>query len=399
MKIRILFVDDDQNILDGFKRSLRPMRGQWDVSTVGSGDEALKTLALKSIDILVADMRMPGMDGVELLGKVKYLYPHIVRIILSGHSDQEMILKSVPLAHQYLSKPCETESLKETINNAYELHSLLKEDVLKDLVSQLSTIPSIPTLYNSLIVELQSPEASIKRIGDIISKDAGMTAKILQLVNSAFFGLKRSVHSTEEAVHLLGLDIVKTLVLSIEIFSKFNQSDIKSQDFSIDRLMNHSLICANYARLIAREEKADKTFQNDAFTAGVLHDVGVLLLVANLPQEYNRVTALAAKNNLLPYEAEQLIFGTGHAEVGAYLLGLWGLPDRIMDAVAFHHRPQGSASKTFVPLTAVHAADIFDHNKHDDINGAAYALDMAYLENLRMSLNAPLWTKLCADHY
>jgi len=219
-KKRVLFVDDEPRILDGLKRMLRHMRDEWEMSFVESGEAALKVLESARFDVVVSDMRMPGMDGAELLTRVMERYPQIVRIVLSGHADKEMILKTVRPAHQYLSKPCDPEKLRSTVARASALRGLLADELLKQLVSQMSTLPSAPSLYNEVMNELRSGEGSVQRVGEIVSKDVGMTAKILQVVNSAFFGVPRHVESPAQAVSLLGLETIKALALSAQVFSQ-----------------------------------------------------------------------------------------------------------------------------------------------------------------------------------
>jgi len=390
MNRKILFVDDEQNVLEALQRQLRSMRDVWDMHFSISAEDSLEELKKETYDIIVTDMRMPGMNGLELLKIVRNLYPDMIRFILSGHSDREMILKSVPLAHQYISKPCDPATLKNTIQHTLKLRNLLKNETLTELAAKLTTIPSLPTLYNQLIEELQSPEATLKSVGNIIEKDVGMTAKILQLVNSAFFGLNRSLSSADQAVNYLGMDIIKSLVLSIEVFEQYHETHCRS--FSLEALQDHSLMCASVARAITKEEKKDKTLIGNSFMAGILHDMGKLLLVVNLPEEYDRMNQLRKHEKISVEEAEKIVFGASHAEVGAYLLGLWGFPDTILEAVAYHHQPSFSNVATFTPLTAVHAANVICRQAAEDIEDwDSISMDISYLENLGMADKLVIW--------
>lgn len=208
MKLSVLFVDDEPHVLQGLQRMMRSMRQEWEIITAGGGLEALDLLSRKPVDVVVTDMRMPGMDGTQLLNEIKNSYPQIVRIILSGQSDREMILKSVRPAHQYLAKPCNDEILKSTIERSCWLRDLLADNSLKQLISRIDSLPSLPTLYLEILRELESPYSSMQKIGEIISRDIGMTAKILQMVNSAFFGFRRHIASPAEAAELLGLETI-----------------------------------------------------------------------------------------------------------------------------------------------------------------------------------------------
>lgn len=354
----ILFVDDEPRILKGLQRMLRKMRHEWIMEFVQSGPEALELLAKKKYDVVVSDMRMPGMDGSQLLAKVQEDYPLTVRIVLSGQSDHESIMKSVRPAHRYLSKPCDPEILQSTISRACALRDLHKQDSLKRVISQTEFIPSLPSLYKEVMNELKSPDGSIEKVGKLIASDIGMTSKILQLVNSAFFGVPCHVTNPSQAVHLLGLDTVRALVLTIGLFSEFD--NITLTKLNIEVIYTHSIKTGTLAKKIAKKEALDSELVDNSFMAGMLHDLGKLVLSANFPEIYHEVYELSKQENIQFHEAENEKIGVTHAEVGAYLLGLWGLPDSIVEGVAFHHSPENSLNYKFNPLTAVYAANILE---------------------------------------
>ena len=394
MKKRILFVDDEPNVINGLRRMLRNMRKTWDMEFAQCGAEALDILAEKPFDVVVSDIRMPGMDGVQLLTQVMNLYPDMVRIVLSGHMDREMILKSVRPAHQYLSKPCDAERLKSVVTQACALRELLTDKSLKEVVSKVDALPSMPCLYNSIMVELQSQEPSLKKVGDIISKDVGMTAKILQLVNSAFFGLRQNVSSPDQAVNLLGLDTIKALVLSVKIFSQFDQSDIEG--LSLDALFRHGLMTGKVAKEIAKMESQVRTIIDDSFMAGILHDSGKMVLAQEFPGRYREAINMSHERNLPLWKAEQEVFGTTHSEMGAYLMGIWGLPDPIVEAIAFHHRPSGSIDTVVSPLTALHAGNVFEHEMFPlDKREIPSEIDSDYIQKLDLGDRLDHWRDEC----
>lgn len=392
MKLRILFVDDEERVIQGFKRMLRGMRRDWDMGFAMSGQEALDILESKSYDLLVTDMRMPGMSGAQLLDEVMNRYPHMVRIVLSGHADQKMILKSVKSAHQYLSKPCPPETLKSTVARAHALRTVLADDSLKGLVSRIEKLPSLPSLYMEIMEALQSSDSSLKEVGEIISKDIGMTAKILQMVNSAFFGLSRHVSDPSHAVNLLGIETIKTLVLSIQVFSQFDQE--KCPSFSLERLYNHSLLTGSLAKLIAKEEGQEESMVSDSYTAGMLHDLGRLVLSTSLSQQYQRALSVAENETRSLWEVEQEMFGISHAEVGAYLIGLWGLRDNIVEAIAYHHSPDRCVGRHFAPLTAVHVANVL---ALEEMGETVPDTDSNYLAQIGMTEHLPTWRKKCTE--
>jgi HD-like signal output (HDOD) protein len=390
---QLLFVDDEPNLLDGLKRSLRPMREEWNMTFVNSGAEALQALEQAPIDVIVADMRMPAMDGAQLLNEVRKRFPQVVRIILSGQSDKELIYQSIAATHQYLDKPCETELLKATVMRACALRDLLGNEVLRTLVTGMRQIPSQPTLYAEIRKEAESKTASITAIGAIISKDMGMIAKILQLVNSSYFGLRSTVSTPEQAVNLLGLDTVQALVLTVQVFSQF--SGTQGSDFNIDHLWKASTETGALARAIAKAERASALMVEQAYTAGLLHDVGSLVFASNVFGRYVAMLKTSREKGIPVWEGERQEFGSTHADVGAYLLGLWGLSDPIVEAVAFHHRPSECVGNRFSPLTAVHVANALQQELSAQPTGGVISqIDFTYLETLHMAERLQHWREL-----
>ncbi|MCU7938090.1 MAG: HDOD domain-containing protein [gamma proteobacterium symbiont of Bathyaustriella thionipta] len=327
MNKRILFVDDEKNVLNGLKRSLRSQQKDWDMSFVLGGQSALEMSYNMDFDAVVTDLRMPGIDGLHVVKELKKHHPEIICIILSGHSDEEMIMQSTGVAHQFLAKPCTTRDLINMLTRIFSLKDFLGNKKLQSLVAGMKTIPSMPETYNKILRQLASPNNSLKEIGDTIKQDPAMTAKILQIVNSAFLGLGRHISDTGEAVSLLGLGIVKSLVLSIGIFSQFDEKKVMDKAFSLEKVWQHSLKVADLARRIAVAENAEKEVVDNSFLAGMLHDIGIIILEEHFSEEYGRVRELAQTKGIPMYQAEYEMFGATHAAVGAYLLGLWALDD------------------------------------------------------------------------
>lgn len=392
---RILFVDDEERILQGIQRQLRSMRNEWDIRVASSADEGLRQLAIEPCDVVVSDMRMPGMDGAQFLQQVMERWPHTVRIILSGQADRESILRSLAATHQYLAKPCDPDRLRAVVGRACALRDILYDQELQRLVASMETVPSLPGLYQQIQDELSSPEPSVKRIGDIVSMDLGMSAKLLQLVNSARFGLSRQVSSPGEAVSLLGVSTVRSLVLSSHVFTELDQLDVPG--LSAAWLWQHALAVGSLARAIARAEKQTQEQIDLAFTAGLLHDCGMLLLLANRRDEYAVTITTGAEIDDL-CAAEQADFGADHAAIGAYLLGLWALPEPIVEAVAFHHRPSAANVRTLGPLAIVHvAARLVDEDASaggQRLSGLGESCDEAFIETLGFSARLPAWREL-----
>lgn len=392
---KLLFVDDEPNVLQGLQRMLRPMREEWDMKFAQSGPEALELLAKEAFDVVISDMRMPGMDGSQLLNRVMVDYPHTLRMILSGQSERESIVRAVGSTHQYLTKPCQPDKLKARINQSFALRELLKNPSLKGTVSAMKSVPSLPSIYAELVRELQSPTSSIEQVGRIISRDMGMVAKILQLVNSAFFGLRCHVSSPSQAVSLLGLDTVGALILSEGVFSQLNSAAMDSA--STGELWKHGLDTSDIAKELAKLEGADRKIADDAFVAGLLHDIGKLILISSDPRTYRGILNTAESKGLPAWQVEEERLGCTHADIGGFILGSWGLPHPIVEAIAWHHRPSLCPEPHFSALTAVHIANACAHRQcSSNVLGGDPAMDQSYLASVGLADREPAWNDFCA---
>ena len=394
MKKKVLFVDDEINVLQGLKRMLHPLRQEWEMAFVQSSAEALDYLAREPFDVIVTDIRMPGTDGAQLLQRVSQLYPNMVRIILSGQANEEMIYRTIGPSHQYLSKPCEPDVLRKTIERAFAIRKMLNNEKLKEVISNIDRLPSLPKLYSELIQVLKDPDVSVQDVGNIISRDVSMTAKILKLVNSAYFGLRRNVADPVEAVKFIGLDAIKSMVLSMKFFSSFDPR--KLQKFSLENVFNHSTTVGLLCKCIAEQEGNNRAWQSEAFLAGMLHDAGKLIFADNFYDSYQQVFTLARERDLPLWEAEKEVFGVTHGEVGAYLLGLWGASDIIIEAIAYHHRPLECVHKEMGLLTLVHVANgLANRASGVEKTGQQSYFQDEYLEQIGVKDKIQEWETRC----
>jgi len=392
----VLFVDDDPQVLDRLKRTLDEMHTGWRVAFSTGAREALAKLEETEFDVIVTDTQMPGMDGFELLAEVLRCHPNTVRIVLSASFKQDLVVRSVNAAHQYLAKSCDAATLRAALDTALRIRGMLLSPKLKTFVSRITSLPSLPSVHTRLIESLENPEITSRELGDIISQDVGMAAKILQIANSAFFGLYRYIASPSEAAVYLGVETIRGLTLSTGVFSAFEHTGLTP--VFIGQLQRHSISIGIVARAIAAAESLPKKICDSSLVGGLLHDVGKLLLAANCPKEYGDVLAVANRERMTATEAEQKIFGTSHAEVGAYLLWLWGLPDAVCTAVAFHHSPAAFSASNFTAAGAIHVADALDYETEEYEESARHAeVDLSYLAALGLSENLNKWRRICDD--
>ena len=366
---RILFVDDDSKILDGLRRCLSRDRNRWELEFAVGGEAALQACEKAPFDIVISDMRMPGMDGATLLGHVRERYPQTARVVLSGYSDIPTATRAVPVAHRFLAKPCEAAELRSAIERVGMLQDLMASPELRKVVGAIGDLPSLSRVYSSLMDAMRAAEPSITEIAHIIEGDVPMSAKILQLANSAFFGVARAVTSLQSAVTYLGIDVIKNLALAAEIFTVF-QPDARLPHI-YEEVQDNAHRCAGLAERMPVELK-DK---DSTVVAALLHDVGELVLAAKMPETLLQVLDLTQRRGCRQYEAEEEILGTSHAEIGAYLLGLWGLPYLAVEAIAHHHRPTRISHQGFDISTAVYVVDVITSAKTS--NGTPAPLDPA----------------------
>ena len=363
---RILFVDDEPKVLEGLRRMLFTMRGEWEMTFAGGGQEALDKLATAEYDVLVTDVRMPQMSGIELLSSVVKQYPHLVRIVLSGALDQEITVRSAALAHQFLMKPCNPEILRAAVEHALKNQFLLENPALKQLISRMPALPSMPAVHSELLKLIDKPDVSAEELGQVIAQDIGMAAKVLQLSNSAAFGNLEQLNDPMDAARYLGAKVLRSLVLSLTVSSQFEKGRVRES--LILEFRDHGLGVAALARRIAESMSLAKSETDNCFAGGLLHDIGKLVLASNYPSYYEVLLRRVNQGQGAISRLESEGLGTTHSEVGAYLLWLWGIPESLTEIVALHHTPPRDPAKLALPVLIVHAADALVNRRIEDID-------------------------------
>ena len=387
--MRVLFVDDEPNILSGLRRILRGQRKEWDMTFVESGQLALETFDDAPCDVIVSDMKMPGMNGAELLSQIQDKFPATIRIALSGETDSNMIYRCVQHAHQYLAKPCDADSLVSAVQRAFKLRSLVHDEKLEEIVADMKSLPSMPEQYQKIMEEMQSDDPSLHKVGEIIETDVAMSAKILQLVNSAFFGLARHLSSPAEAAMYLGVDVLKSLVLTAGVFSQFEGEDVDVG--ALQSIWHRSNEVGPLAKQIAAQQSDESILGDYALMGGLMADVGKLVIATNFPDKFTEIERTVAESGRRDFEVEEEVVGHSHCDIGAYLVGLWGLPNPVVECVAYHHSPMSCAASGFTALSAVHVAEAIVCAHGDD---NLPHLDKDYVEKLGIADLLPEWIKL-----
>jgi HD-like signal output (HDOD) protein/CheY-like chemotaxis protein len=391
-KTRILVVDDEPSVLKIIQRVLQSSC-ECEAVTALNGEQALQIMEGKPFDVIISDISMPGMDGSTLLNIVKELHPQTMRLVLSGRSGGNVAIQTAGTAHQFYLKPLGLRELSARIQNVLKLRASVPEDGLDRIIANVRSLPAIPDTYTALQRELSNPNASIEKVGRIIEKDIAISAKILQLVNSAFFGLSERVSKPHQAASLLGIGVLKSLVLGVHIFTEWSKKPPAC--FSISELWSHSLNVASASQDITLLETGDKNLADDAYSAGLFHDIGMLIMADNMPESCRGIQNLVETNKIPLIKAEQDVLGCTHAEIGAYLLSLWNFCDDVVVACAFHHQPAKSGATGFNIVAAVHAANAFDHNLHPSPAYPAGIIDSAYFNSIKLAPRLDKWAEKC----
>jgi len=392
---RLLIVDDEPMLLEGLQGRMRRYRHLWLTHFVTSGQEALEEMANNSYDMIIADVYMPGMDGIELLSIIREKFPNVVRIAVSGTGKDNASLRAAPVAHQFLAKPFEIDQLVEIVDNTYLFVTMIEHVHFREALGRIGKLPPMPKITSQLQDEISSSSVNAKRVADIVKMDIALTTQILRLVNSPFFGFRRKILDIQQAVALLGYDFLRQLVLTFEIESTFKIASYPTI-FSLERLQQHSRLTAFITKEIFKEYNRPE----EAFAAGLLHDIGILISLSAMPQDYSNVVEYLKTTNKTLYEAEYDELGLCHAEFGGYLLGLWGVPIPLSLSVCYHHQPWNLPHDTFDLVDAVYLADaIALEVAAAPFKGGleAVPLDMNYLEHLGVKDRVAGWIEFAKN--
>jgi HD-like signal output (HDOD) protein len=355
---RVLFVDDEMFLLQALQRMLRPMCLEWEMVFCQTGAAALEAFAVKSFDVVVTDMKMPGMDGATLLRAVARLNPNTVRIGISGQTDPRQIPGCIDITHKFLTKPCAAADLVATVERTCNKEWASTNEALGALWTRLKRLPSLPAIYNEVVRMLDDTDCSINAVDLAVARYPEMLAKVVGTVNSAYFKRNHDYNETRDGVGCTGNEALMSL-LAVTAFLEFSRNNFSPAEF--ERHRAHASAVAMRARAIAQAEGVDRRTTDEALIASLLHDAGQLILAANFPAKFEEAVQLACAGSIPMHEAEKRIFGVDHAEVASHLLAVWGLPSSIVAAVSLHHAPVGADDLHLTPMVLVHFADAIEN--------------------------------------
>ena len=387
---RVLFVDDEKRILEALRRSLRSLRYEWEMAFAISGQAALEQLSTEAFDVIVSDLRMPGMDGAALLSEVRVRHPEIVRIVLSGHAELETLMRAIPVTHRYLGKPCD-EELTDVLANLRELFPLVPDSRLRRAIGELDPIPTTQEAHRAMSDVLTRALPDIDEVAMAVRSDLAMTTEVLRLANSSFFDAASRTGSIGQAITSLGNSVLLDLLDTVPVLDPMTPSRAVPSVL-IEGGNTHAQLTAELASRLLSDPRA----AGYAFTAAMLHDLGELIFASSLPVEYDDVVAESARSGRPVFQVEEEWFGVSHAEIGAYMLGLWGLPREIVTAVANHHHPSRNAPDTLDVVGALHVADALIDELDSAAGSKPSILDEDYLFAVSALDEIPKWRHLAA---
>ena len=378
----ILFVDDEPDLLESMRARLYKHRRDWSMMFLADAAQAIAACEAHPVDLIVSDIRMPGMDGGQLFGVLKERFPATIRIVLSGYADAAQALRLTSLAHQYVAKPCNSDEIENIIARCFLLRELLDNESLRRVVGRIGRLPAMPKVYARLQAALTASDVTADDISVIVNTDAAIASKVLQVTNSAFFRLRKPIVRIKDAVTYLGFATIRNLVLSAELFGQWKMPAVLLSHVDPDHLQRHAQMAARASASLA----TGKVSPDDAWLAGLVHDIGYWILAQECPDELARALTRARADGRPHWQCEREIIGATHAEIGAYLLGLWGLPYPIVEAVALHHTADAAVSHGFdllATLAVSHA--LLDAQFAGELNGDCMTVprvDAAYFSGL-----------------
>ena len=398
---RILFVEPRNDVLQALERLLRQDSGRWDLVFFHTFDQAFGAMEAIEADVVVASIDPARLEDIVALERLKASHPTTVRMVFGAPALRENVVRVAPLCHQYLVKPFDVLRLHDRLDRALAMRELLAQPALRAAVGDTESLPSPPPVLIELRTALDARGTNAATVARIVGQDAALAAKLLQLANSAFFGTSRryaagTVVSIEDAVVLLGMATVEQLALLTGLFVAFDGEE-EALGCSADELRRHTTLVGN----IAGNLMTSRRFADEAYIAGLLHDIGKLVLATRFSSSYRTIRPRARLNGVPIWRVEIEEYGASHAEVGAYLLGCWGLPRIVVEAVAYHHRPSALGRTHFDPVGAVHVADALSHELAAPPGAAAPAaeagIDGAYLDETNTLTRMRVFREIAQD--
>ena len=388
----ILLAVEDEPVSTAFTQALG---AAWEATSVTSEGDAVAKVEERAFDAFLVDFNLGSSDASDLLNKVLEKRPETVRFLLAYEADLALVAAKVEGTPHILPKPIEPESLKKRVEEA------VCDSTAKETPSQTNNNnepPAVPPIYAEVIRAIETLGTSNQQLGELIAQDEYLTFETLRLTNSAYRGLPTDITDPVQAVNLLGLETIKALVMSLQFLAERRR--LKPGYLSFDQLWQHSVAVGQIARDLILFEKKDHLLASQALVAGMVHDLGKVVLATNFDDLYGRVHSLARKQPVSLWDIEKEMFGANHGEIGACLVGMWNLPGAIVEATALHHEPPLGEQQTLTVLAAVHIANVLAHQlqpNDEDAMAVAAVINTPFLNELGLLDRLPVWHAVFAN--
>jgi len=386
-KTILLSVADPQAVAD----VTQALGDAWETTSVSNQADALAYLEQRPFDALVVDFDSGAPDAAShLLNQASEKHPGTIRFLLAYEADLALVAAYVSGPHEILPKPIESASLKSRIERGVSPDDSNRGEGACGAGTSAGASPAIPAVYSRVLKALDLPNVTKRQVGKIIAGDAALTDEVLRLARSTHLGLARNITDPVKAVESLGLETVRALVMALRYLAEHSQ--LKAGYLPLEDIWQHSINVARLARDLMLFETKDRVRAAEALAAGLLHDLGKVVLALNFEDLYARVNSLARKQPVALWDIEKEMFGASHAEIGGCLVGMWNMPSPVVQAVAFHHEPPVGEDHHLTPLAAVHIANVLEHQiRPSDEFRIVPVISMPFLNDMGLLHRLPVW--------
>ncbi len=361
-KHQVIFVETQGRILDDLRSSLAGIYPEWHILLVADASAALELVLQRSVSVVLASFGSDMSGCEDFFRSIKDAAPEVIRTGLLPDPNQVTAEGTLEYAHECIASHCGVDQIEALITRGLSVWERTRENPrLAALMSDLHTLPTPPALYFDIRDELESPNGSARSVSLIIARDPAITAKLLKVANSGFYGTPRTISDLNEAIMLLGMEMVLALVLTAYLFDQLPLPGV-----NLDVLWMHSFAVASLAKEIAREEGGNRSMISTCGIAGLLHDIGQLIFLTNASESYYPMVRRSGGDERMLMQMEIEQYGVSHPELGAHILSLWGLPEKVVQAVAYHHG--GNIADAPLPSKAVCIAEwlLQGHNLEEE---------------------------------
>jgi HD-like signal output (HDOD) protein len=393
MKRSIYVVDDQRELLEITVMALRRLGFDWEVTGFGDPIAALGAVKTAKPDAVLTDQMMPVMEGSQLLEEVRIISPATIRLIMSGYVALDR-LSSITSAHQYIAKPFDLNKVRDLIQRSFVAQERIANQGLQ-VVTSLRAIPSLRQTHHSLLEELKNSDAAGTRIAFLISQDPGLSIKVLQLANSGLFGPGGLITDLVEAVNCLGSEMIAAVVLSQSMFRHYES--LRHQDIDLARVWAHCWETAGLAQRLCREKRLPHKTCEEAFLAGLLHEVGRFVILDNFPNHFQRACDCSRQTHASLAASLREVLQVTPAQMSAYVLELWGLPSIVINSISLMDTPEQDAASGFSMTSALYIADHLASKTHAPDSFDLENWNAAYLQSIGCEGDIAVWEERCTQ--